>query len=106
MHQVGLAQADAAIKEQRVEGDRAAFGHAAGGGMGQFVGLADDEAVKGEAGVKRGTGQVFVIAGAGCLGGSARRFGFDSGDGTGHSRARGHEKFERGQRDGPRRSAR
>ena len=35
VHQVGFAQTDAAVKEQRVEGDRATFGHTAGGGMGQ-----------------------------------------------------------------------
>jgi hypothetical protein len=53
VHQVGLAQPDAAIKEQRVERDRPAFGHPAGGSMGQFVRLADDEAVEGEACIQR-----------------------------------------------------
>jgi hypothetical protein len=53
VHQVRLAQADAAIEEQRVEGDRPAFGHAARGGMGQLVRLADDEAVEGEARIQQ-----------------------------------------------------
>ncbi len=49
VHQVRLAKPNAAVKEQRVEGDRAALGNAARSGMGQFVWLADNEAVKGEA---------------------------------------------------------
>ena len=43
VHQVRLAQAHAAIQEQGVEAHRPALGHAARGGMGQFVGFADDE---------------------------------------------------------------
>ena len=66
MHQVGLAQADAAVKEQRVEGDRPAFGHPAGGGMGQLVRLADDEAVEGEAGIQRGARAIHPPARARC----------------------------------------
>ena len=53
VHQVRLAQTHAAIQEQRVEGHRAAFGDATGGGMGQLVRFADDEVVKGKAGIQR-----------------------------------------------------
>ena len=60
VHQVGLAEADTAVKKQRVEADRAAFGHAAGGGMGKLVRFADDEAVECEAGVQRRAGQVVI----------------------------------------------
>ena len=52
VHQMGFAQTDTAIQEQRVECDRPAFGDAAGGGMGQFVWFAHHKAVKGKAGVK------------------------------------------------------
>jgi len=61
MHQMGLAQPDAAIKEQGIEGDRAALGHPARGGMGQLIGLADDEAGKGEARIERRAGQVGLV---------------------------------------------
>ena len=74
VHQVGLAEADAAIQEQRVEADRAAFGHAAGGGMGQFVRLADDETVEGEARIQRGAGQL-VLGRRGRGRGLGRRLG-------------------------------
>ena len=60
VHQVGFPQADAAIKKQRVERHRPALGHPAGGGMGQLVGLADDETVEGEAGIQRSPRQVLV----------------------------------------------
>ena len=63
VHEVRFTQTDTAIKEQRVEGDWAAFGDAAGGGVGQFVGLADDEIVKAEARVKRGGAQLGVGGG-------------------------------------------
>ena len=58
MHQMGLAEADPAIKEQRVERhavDRrdAGLGDAAGGGVGQLVGLADDKILEGEARIER-----------------------------------------------------
>ena len=54
MHQVGLAEPDAAIKEQRVEraepdGRDGGLGDAPGGGMGELVRLADDEMIEGEA---------------------------------------------------------
>ena len=54
VHQVGLAEADAAIEEQRVEARaRRALGDAAGAGIGELVRLADDEGVEGEALVER-----------------------------------------------------
>ena len=58
VHQMGLAEADAAIEEERVERhgmDRAGagLGNPPGGGMGQFVGLADDEILEREARVER-----------------------------------------------------
>ncbi len=65
MHQVGLAQADPAVQEQGVEGDRPALGHPAGGGMGQFVGLADHKTVEGKARIQRRARPVFVGARAG-----------------------------------------
>jgi len=61
VHQVGLAEADAAIEEQRVEGDRATFGDPTGGGMGELVGLADHEAVEGEARIERRAGQIVFL---------------------------------------------
>ena len=57
VHQVGLAEADAAVEEQRVEAHRPALGHALGdparGGVRQLVRLADDEIVEGAAPVER-----------------------------------------------------
>ncbi len=57
VHQVGLAQADAAVEEQRVEGDLAALGdalgHPAGRGVGELIRLADDEVLEGAAPVDR-----------------------------------------------------
>ena len=38
VHEVGLAQADAAVQEQRVVGVARALGDAQGGGVGQAVG--------------------------------------------------------------------
>ncbi len=58
VHQVRLAEADAAIQEQWVEADRSTLGHAFGGGMGQFVRLADNKGVKGKARIQRCTGQM------------------------------------------------
>ncbi len=54
MHQMGLAEADSAIKEERVERHRAhragaGFGDPPGRGMGQLVGLADYKILEGEA---------------------------------------------------------
>ena len=49
MHQVGLAQADAAVQEQRIEADaRRLFGDAARAGIGKLIGLADDEVIERE----------------------------------------------------------
>ena len=53
MHQVGLAQPNAAIKKQRIKGHGPAFGHATGGGMGQFVRLADNEPIEGKTRIQR-----------------------------------------------------
>ena len=72
VHEVRFAKTNAAIEEKRVEGDRAAFGHAARCGMGQFVRLADDKAVEGEPLVEGGAVQRI----AGCGGrGRFLRFG-------------------------------
>ena len=82
LHEVGLAEADAAVEEQRVEGDRAALGHALGdaarGGVGELVRLADDEVVEGAAPVDRRGRQVVTgrrrrAAAPGAGGGGARR---------------------------------
>jgi hypothetical protein len=62
VHQVRLAQAHAAVEEQRVERHVAAFGDAARGGLGQFVGLADDEVLEGEVRVEVGTGKLGLAA--------------------------------------------
>src|SRR3989338_8631910 len=91
VHQVGFAKADSAIQKQRVEGDRPALGHAARGGMGQFVRLAYNKTVKGKAGIKAGTGQFIILHGTGACGGFGagsrfRRFG-DGGTGW-------HQKFD------------
>ena len=58
MHQMGLAEPDPAIKEKRVERHHAnragaGFGDPPGRGMGELVGLADDEVLEGEARVER-----------------------------------------------------
>ena len=48
MHQVRLAETDAAVDEQRVVGLAGVAGHLDGGGLGELVALALDEAVEGE----------------------------------------------------------
>ena len=48
LHQVGLAQAHAAVNEERVVGTAGAVGHLQGGGPGQVVGLAVHEGRKGQ----------------------------------------------------------
>ena len=54
MHQMGLAQSDPAIEEERVESrHRLTFGDATGAGIGEFVRLADHEGLKGEARIER-----------------------------------------------------
>ena len=53
MHQMGLAEPDPAIEEQRVEGHGARLGDALRCGMGELVRLADDEILEGEARIER-----------------------------------------------------
>ena len=48
MHQMGFAQADAAVQEQRIEQHAIGLGNASSGGVGELVGLADNELIKGE----------------------------------------------------------
>ena len=55
MHEVSLAQPDAAIKEQGIEGNRPRFGHALRSSIGKFVRLTDNKAVEGKARVKCST---------------------------------------------------
>ena len=55
MHQMRLAKPNAAIEEQRVEGDGCGFGRAAGHGERQFVRLADDKIRECVARVEAGT---------------------------------------------------
>ena len=62
MHEVCFAQADAAVEKQRVKGHRTAIGNAARRGMGQFVGLADDEMIEGTGLVERQAGQRQILA--------------------------------------------
>ncbi|MND98340.1 hypothetical protein D3C80_906880 [compost metagenome] len=52
MHQVGLAEADAAIQEQRVVAVLGVVGHLPGGGARQLVRLALDEVLEGEGAVQ------------------------------------------------------
>ena len=56
-----IAKADTAIKKQGIEGGRATLGHAARGGMGQFIGLADDKGIEGEARIEWGARQFFIL---------------------------------------------
>jgi hypothetical protein len=46
VHQMGLAQPDAAVQEQRVERHRGRLGDAPGGGVGELVGFADHETIE------------------------------------------------------------
>ena len=83
MHQVGLAQPDAAVQEQRVEGDPVILGDPAGGGVGQFVRPTRDEAVEGEARVQRCAElRDQVAAGRGLLGTGFPAFGVRVGVGV------------------------
>ena len=75
MHQVRLAETDATVKEQRIECDRPALGHAPGGGMGEFVGLAHDEGIEGEALVERRAGKIDSSRDAGLTAGSGAATG-------------------------------
>ena len=55
VHQVRLAETCAAMEEQRIEGEPAAFGQGLRGIVGKLIGLADDEAVERVARVERGS---------------------------------------------------
>ena len=54
VHQVRLAEADAAVQEERVVGVAGALGDRQAGGVGQAVGRADDEGAEGVARVEAG----------------------------------------------------
>ena len=54
MHQVRLAEPDAAVDEQRVVGARGCLGDGAAGGVRELVGRADDEGVERVAGIQAG----------------------------------------------------
>ncbi len=82
VHEVGLAEADTPIEEERIEGDRTALGNPAGSGMGELVRLADHEIVKGEARVELRAGQCLL----GLIDGFWRRRGERPGDGGHGSR--------------------
>ena len=62
VHQMRLAEADTAIKEQRIEADGGGLCDLLGSGVGQLVRFADHEIFEGEARVKRGAvgGEVAV----------------------------------------------
>ena len=53
VHEVGLAEADAAVDEQRVIGAAGIVGDLQGGGLGEVVALALDESVEGEVRIER-----------------------------------------------------
>jgi hypothetical protein len=46
MHQMSLAQANAAIKEQRIEGHITGLCHTSSRGMGQLIGLSHNKIIK------------------------------------------------------------
>ena len=54
VHQVGLAETDAAVDEQRVVGARRRFGDGAAGGVRELIRRSDDEGVEGVAGIEPG----------------------------------------------------
>ena len=71
VHEMGLAEPDAAIEEKRIIGRDVGFRDAARGGKGKFVRLADDEILEGKSEIKRGadivSGLGFANSGrAGC----------------------------------------
>ena len=70
VHEVGLAHADAAVEEERIVGLRGALGDGHGGGHGELVSAAGDEAVELIARVELGGG---VPIEAGLLGGGSGR---------------------------------
>ncbi len=88
VHQVGFAKADAPVKEKRIEGDRASFGHPTGSGMGQFIRLADNEAVESKARIQRSAGQVIILPGA------AAKVGFRGWLRRRRAWRRGHREFQ------------
>ena len=58
MHQVGLAEADAAIEEQRIEWHGRGIRDPVGRRIGELVGLADDEILEGEPRIEHGAEEV------------------------------------------------
>ncbi len=90
VHQVRLAETDAAVEEERVVGAGGRFGHGARRGVGELVGGADDEGLEGEARVQD---QAAAGAGAGAARarrqpGPARRRGLEADREPGKSRRR------------------
>ncbi len=67
VHEVGLAEADAAIQEQRIERHVLGLRHSAGGGVGELVRLAHDELIEGEPGIE-GSADFVDVEPAGPLG--------------------------------------
>ncbi len=70
VHEVGLAEPDAAVDEERVVGLRGDLGDGAGGGMRELVRGADDEALEGVLGVEVGgvpVGRRGRLRAQGCL---------------------------------------
>ena len=58
---MGFAKAGAAMEEQRVEDELAALGQGPRGIIGDLIGLADDEAVKGVARFERGAAARAIV---------------------------------------------
>ncbi|MNS87957.1 hypothetical protein D3C72_1219150 [compost metagenome] len=80
MHEVGLAQAHAAVDEERVVGFGGAVGHGLGGGMGEVAVRADHEGLEGVLGVQNAQHRT--------RGAGRRRGGGRGGRGRGVGRAR------------------
>ena len=59
VHQVGLAQTDAAVQKERIVGVRRGPGDGLRGGVGEPVGVADDELFKSIASIKVGDTELF-----------------------------------------------
>ena len=75
MHEMGLAEPHPAIEKQRIKGHLVGFRHAAGGGEGQLVGLADDEIGKRIIGIERRADVLLPVGpGAVAQGGIASRY--------------------------------
>src|SRR5688572_27557062 len=77
LHQVGLAQAHAAVDKQRVIGNAGVLGDLHGGGPRQLVRLAGDEAVEGERRIEPGALEVRGYFGRASRGRRHARGGFD-----------------------------